>query len=76
MNVGAGSGSYEPPDLEVTAVEPSAMMRAQRPPGAAPVVAASAEDLPFPDGAFDAAMAVLSDHTGQIATAVSANCAA
>lgn len=62
MNVGAGSGSYEPPDLQVTAVEPSAMMRAQRPPGAAPVVAASAEDLPFPDGAFDAAMAVLSDH--------------
>ena len=40
LNVGAGTGSYEPPDREVTAVEPSAVMRAQRPPGAAPCVAA------------------------------------
>jgi SAM-dependent methyltransferase len=62
LNVGAGIGSYEPPDRSVTAVEPSAVMRAQRPPGAAPCVAAYAEDLPFADGAFDAAMAVLSDH--------------
>ena len=62
LNVGAGSGSYEPRDRDVTAVEPSAVMRAQRPPGAAPCVDARAEALPFPDGAFDAAMAVLSDH--------------
>ncbi|MEA2394463.1 MAG: hypothetical protein QOJ82_2354 [Solirubrobacteraceae bacterium] len=62
VNVGAGTGSYEPPDRDVTAVEPSAVMRAQRPPGAAPVVAAAAEDLPFDDGAFDAAMAVLTLH--------------
>jgi SAM-dependent methyltransferase len=62
LNVGAGAGSYEPPDLEVTAVEPSAVMRAQRPPGAAPVVDARAEELPFKDDSFDAAMAVLSDH--------------
>lgn len=62
VNVGAGAGSYEPPDREVTAVEPSETMIAQRPPGAAPVVRASAEALPFEDGAFDAAMAVLSDH--------------
>ena len=40
LNVGAGIGSYEPPDREVTAVEPSAVMRAQRPAGAAPCVAA------------------------------------
>jgi SAM-dependent methyltransferase len=46
----------------VTAVEPSAVMRAQRPPGAAPVVDASAERLPFEDDCFDAAMAILSDH--------------
>jgi SAM-dependent methyltransferase len=62
VNVGAGTGSYEPPDRSVTAVEPSAVMRAQRPPGAPPCVAAYAEDLPFADGAFDAGMAVLSDH--------------
>jgi SAM-dependent methyltransferase len=57
LNVGAGTGSYEPPGLDVTAVEPSAVMRAQRPAGAAPCVAATAESLPFPDQSFDAAMA-------------------
>jgi SAM-dependent methyltransferase len=62
VNVGAGSGSYEPRDRDVTAVEPSELMIAQRRPGAAPVVRASAEALPFEDGEFDAAMAVLSDH--------------
>jgi len=62
VNVGAGSGHYEPRDRTVTAVEPSPVMRAQRPPGAAPVVDAVAEALPFADGAFDAAMAILSDH--------------
>src|SRR5215469_10025172 len=62
LNVGAGTGSYEPPDRDVTAVEPSAVMRAQRPVGAAPCVAATADRLPFPDQSFDAAMAVLSDH--------------
>jgi SAM-dependent methyltransferase len=62
VNVGAGTGSYEPPDREVTAVEPSAVMIAQRPPGAAPAVQASAEALPFADASFDAAMAVLTIH--------------
>ena len=62
LNVGAGTGSYEPPDRAVTAVEPSAVMRAQRPAGAAPCVDARAEALPFADGSFDAAMTVLSDH--------------
>jgi SAM-dependent methyltransferase len=62
LNVGAGAGAYEPRDRDVTAVEPSAVMRAQRPPGAAPCSDARAEALPFPDGAFDAAMAVFSDH--------------
>jgi ubiquinone/menaquinone biosynthesis C-methylase UbiE len=45
----------------VIAVEPSAVMRAQRPPGAAPCLAAVAERLPFADRCFDAAMSVLSD---------------
>ena len=62
VNVGAGTGSYEPPDREVTAVEPSAVMIAQRPPHAAPVVQAGAEELPFADDSFDAAMAVLTLH--------------
>jgi SAM-dependent methyltransferase len=62
VNVGAGTGSYEPPDRDVTAVEPSAVMIAQRPPGAAPAVQASAEALPFAEASFDAAMAVLTIH--------------
>jgi len=62
LNVGAGAGSYEPTDREVTAVEPSAEMIRQRPPGAAPAVQASADALPFADKAFDAAMAVLTIH--------------
>jgi SAM-dependent methyltransferase len=57
LNVGAGTGSYEPPGRDVTAVEPSAVMRAQRPAGAAPCVAAAAERLPFENQSFDAAMA-------------------
>ena len=62
VNVGAGTGSYEPADRVVQAVEPSEVMIAQRAPGAAPCVQASAEDLPFADGAFDAAMAILTIH--------------
>ena len=62
LNVGAGTGSYEPADREVTAVEPSEVMIAQRPPDAAPAVQATAESLPFEDGSFDAAMALITDH--------------
>ncbi|WP_248496830.1 methyltransferase domain-containing protein [Streptomyces sp. PLM4] len=62
VNVGAGTGSYEPVGREVTAVEPSAVMRAQRPAGSAPCVAAAAERLPFADHAFDVAMAVSTVH--------------
>src|SRR5207248_4282870 len=62
LNVGAGTGSYEPSDREVTAVEPSAVMRAQRPSGAARCVAAAAESLPFEDQSFDAAMAFSTVH--------------
>ena len=62
LNVGAGAGSYEPRDRWLLAVEPSATMRAQRPLGAAPAIAASAEALPFDDDAVDAAMACVTIH--------------
>ncbi|HET9137856.1 class I SAM-dependent methyltransferase [Actinophytocola sp.] len=62
LNVGAGTGSYEPADRDVVAVEPSGVMRAQRPAGAAPCVAATAERLPFADQSFDAAMAFSTVH--------------
>ncbi len=65
LNVGAGTGSYEPPDRDVIAVEPSAVMRAQRPEGAAPCVAAAAESLPFGDQSFNAAMAFSTVHHWQ-----------
>jgi SAM-dependent methyltransferase len=63
LNIGAGTGSYEPADREVTAVEPSAVMRAQRPANAAPCLDAVAESLPFADQSFDAALALATiDH--------------
>lgn len=62
LNVGAGAGSYEPTDRSVIAVEPSALMRAKRPVGAAPVADAVAEALPFADATFDAAMAMITVH--------------
>jgi len=65
LNVGAGTGSYEPSGRDVTAVEPSALMRAQRPAGSAQCVAATAESLPFEDQSFDAAMAFSTIHHWQ-----------
>jgi Methyltransferase domain len=62
VNVGAGAGSYEPSGRLVIAVEPSRVMRAQRPPGRFPAVDATAAKLPFDDGAFDAAMAMVTVH--------------
>ena len=62
VNVGAGTGSYEPKDRRVIAVEPSEVMIAQRPREAAPVVQATAEALPFTDRSFDAGMALWTIH--------------
>jgi SAM-dependent methyltransferase len=62
LNVGAGAGSYEPEDRDVTAVEPSASMRSQRPSHLAQAIDATAEELPFPDDSFDAAMATVTVH--------------
>jgi SAM-dependent methyltransferase len=61
INVGAGTGSYEPPQT-VLAVEPSAVMIAQRPVGAAPAIQAGAESIPLGDDAADAVMALLTVH--------------
>ncbi|MDN3021464.1 methyltransferase domain-containing protein [Streptomyces sp. S.PB5] len=61
VNVGAGTGSYEPART-VLAVEPSRVMIAQRPAGSAPAVEAVAERLPLRDGAVDAVMALLTVH--------------
>jgi SAM-dependent methyltransferase len=62
LNVGAGTGSYEPTDRVVVSVEPSPVMIGQRAPDAAPVVRARAEALPVPDGAFDVVLALLTVH--------------
>jgi SAM-dependent methyltransferase len=62
INVGAGAGSYEPRDREVTAVEPSASMRAERPADRVRAIDATASALPFPDDSFDAAMASVTVH--------------
>ncbi|SFP69635.1 Methyltransferase domain-containing protein [Amycolatopsis arida] len=62
VNVGAGTGSYEPADRDVIAVEPSAAMIRQRPEGSPPVVRAVAERLPVRSGVVDAALAVLTVH--------------
>ena len=62
LNVGAGTGNYEPRDRQVVAVEPSSAMIAQRGRDASAVVRGVAEALPFGDGSFDAAMGVLTLH--------------
>ena len=60
LNVGAGTGSYEPSDRRVVAIDPSRVMLAQHP--GARQVQGEAENLPFPDTSFDAAMAILTVH--------------
>lgn len=62
LNVGAGTGSYEPNSREVTAIEPSIEMIRMRRSTAAPVIQATADNLPFADDTFDAAMAILTIH--------------
>jgi SAM-dependent methyltransferase len=62
VNVGAGTGSYEPRDRHVIAIEPSDVMAAQRPPDLAPALRGTASTLPLRDGAVDAAMALLTVH--------------
>lgn len=65
LNVGAGQGSYEPADCDVTAVEPSLEMIARRAPTKAPAIQGCAESLPFEDNSFDIALAILTIHHWQ-----------
>ena len=62
LNVGAGTGSYEPIRSGVVAIEPSTVMLSQRPPSAAPAAQAVAEALPFQDQSFDVVLAILTVH--------------
>lgn len=62
LNIGAGTGSYEPKNIDLVAVEPSAKMIAQRDPGSHPVVQSFAESLPFENNSFSHTMTVLSMH--------------
>ena len=62
LNVGAGTGSYEPTDRHVVAVEPSAEMRARRDPALPPAIDATADALPFDDDTFEAALGVFTIH--------------
>lgn len=75
LNVGAGTGSYEPADRDVVAAEPSRVMLRQRPAGSAPALQARAEALPFGDGAFDAVLGVLTLHHWADQAAGLAECA-
>jgi SAM-dependent methyltransferase len=62
VNVGAGTGSYEPRDREVVPVEPSEVMIAQRESSRPEAIRSGAYPLPLEDGSVDAAMAVLTVH--------------
>jgi SAM-dependent methyltransferase len=61
VNIGAGTGSYEPVQT-VAAIEPSPVMIAQRRAGAAPALQAAAEQIPLARDCVDAALAVLTIH--------------
>ena len=62
VNVGAGTGSYEPRDREVVPIEPSEVMIAQRDPALPPAIRGGAYPLPLEDRSVDAAMAILTIH--------------
>jgi SAM-dependent methyltransferase len=65
VNIGAGTGSYEPENIELVAVEPSSVMISQRKVGSHRVEQAFAENLPFENSSFSHAMTVLSMHHWQ-----------
>jgi SAM-dependent methyltransferase len=62
VNVGAGTGSYEPVGRDLVAVEPSTVMLDQRAAGSAPALRASAAALPLRSGWAEVVMAILTVH--------------
>ena len=63
VNIGAGTGSYEPLDKEIAAVEPSETMIHQRlDKKHSKIFRASAESLPFESNSYDSALAILTIH--------------
>lgn len=62
VNVGAGTGSYDPAYRFVVVVDPSSAMTRRRPAGSASGAQASVMQLPFAAGAFAAGMAILTVH--------------
>ena len=61
VNIGAGTGSYEPQNNYVVAVGPSKQMLLKRK-NRNPVIQALAEQLPFKSNSFDTALAILTLH--------------
>jgi SAM-dependent methyltransferase len=64
-SVGRGCRCERNPSNAGASLPKTELMRAQRPAGAAPCVAATAESLPFEDQSFDAAMAFSTVHHWQ-----------
>ncbi len=65
LNVGAGTGSYEPTHCRVVALEPSHEMITKRSNGNTDTILGSAEIIPFQDNEFDIAMGILTIHHWQ-----------
>ncbi len=62
LNIGSGTGSYEPAKAAVVAIEASLTMNAQRPADIAPCVNGRAERLPFGNKQFSHCLSILSMH--------------
>ena len=62
INVGAGTGAYEPTHCDIIAIEPSQEMIAKRKVTPATIIQGVAENLPFDDNEFDVAMGILTIH--------------
>ena len=62
LNIGAGTGSYEPQSSSLVAIEPSLTMIRQRGPQSAAVIQSVAEQIPFAEDSFSHTMTIVSMH--------------